>query len=423
MDTYEDRVRFADHERRVICRRWRLFAPLMIVLIALTEVAPLFSSGFPSSPGLSLGAALVLTGMYVLARREPSRRVMGWASAATSILIAAYSATAAAETGRFQSLHVLAVVVLMAVLPGIFSLTLAEAVVALGGSGVAWVAVCLLWRAEGPVDLSGLEVSGVYLLFLGVVTLVANQTNQRLRLREFLAQSELERMHRFAVEEVLCRHLPPRYVERVLSGEHPLDGPPERRLVTVVFADIVSFTPLSDALPPEELAAVMARFYDVTAAVAFAHGATLDKFIGDAVMALLGAPDALPPEEQARRAVAMAHDWHRMVGELSWPGAEGGGLRLRVGIHQDVGVVGAFGGRLRSDYTVLGRGVSLAARLEQRCAPGTTLVSETVFRLLTPRPEGAEDQGALSLKGIPVPVRGFCLPGTAPAPVREGREP
>jgi class 3 adenylate cyclase len=411
MDTHEDRARFAEHEREVICRRWRLFAPLMIVLIGLTEVAPLFSSQFPSAPLLTFSVLTPLAGMYVLARRRSSRRVMGWASAFTSIVVGAYAATAAAETGRFHSLHVLAIAVLMAILPGIFSLTLAQAAVALGGGMVAWTGVCLFWKAEGPVDLTGLEVSSVYLLFLGVVTLVANQTNQRLRFREFLAQTELQRMHRFAVEEVLCRHLPPRYVERVMSGEHPLDGPPERRVVTVVFADIVSFTPLSDALSPEELAALMARFYDVTAAVAFEHGATLDKFIGDAVMALLGAPDMLPPEEQARRAVAMARDWHRAVRDFSWPGSEGQGLRLRVGIHQDSVAVGAFGGKLRSEYTVLGRGVNIAARLEQRCPAGATVLSESVFRLLEPRPAAAQDLGEVPLKGIPVPVRCYSLPG------------
>jgi class 3 adenylate cyclase len=187
----------------------------------------------------------------------------------------------------------------------------------------------------------------------------------------------------------------------------------------VVFADIVSFTPLSDALPPEELGRLMARFYDVMAGVAFAHGATIDKFIGDSVMALMGAPDVLPPEEQARRAVAMARDWHRAARELVWPGSRGQGLRLRVGIHQDSVAVGAFGGRLRSDYTVLGRGVNIAARLEQRCGKGETLVSETVFQHLNPHPEGVRELGGLELKGIPEPVRCYSLPSDEAEPLSE----
>jgi class 3 adenylate cyclase len=407
----EDLARFTEHEHEVLCRRWRLFAPILFVLVGLTEVAPLFSPSFPSAMHITGWVLALLAGMYLLARRKPGRRVMGWASVLTAVVLAAYAATPAAEMGHYQSEHVLAMAVLFAILPGIFSLDLWEATTAFGGSLVAWVVVCGLWKAEGPVDFTGLDVVLTYLLFLCVVTLVAHHINRRLRIREFVGRLELERLHRFAVEEVLCRHLPPRYVERVLSGEHPLDGPPERRVVTVVFADIVSFTPLSDALPPEELGRLLARFYDVMAGVAFAHGATIDKFIGDAVMALVGAPDVMPPEEQARRAVAMARDWHRAARELVWPGAQERGLRLRVGIHQDPVAVGAFGGRLRSDYTVLGRGVNIAARLEQRCSAGDTIVSDSVFQQLSPRPEGARELGALELKGIPEPVRCYSLPG------------
>jgi class 3 adenylate cyclase len=415
----EELARFTEREHEVLCRRWRLFAPITFVLIGLTEVAPFFSPNFPSAMHVTGWVLALLAGMYLLARRKPGRRVMGWATAVTGIVVAAYSATPAAELGRYQSQHVLAMAVLIAMLPGIFSLTLAEAAGTLGGSLVAWVVVCGLWKSEGPVDSTGLDVVLTYLVFLCVVTLVAHHINRRLRLREFAGRCELERVHRFAVEEVLHRHLPPSYVDRVLSGEHPLDGPPERRVVTVVFADIVSFTPLSDGLPPEELARLVGRFYDVMAGVAFEHGATLDKFIGDAVMALVGAPDTMLPEEQARRAVAMARDWHRAARELVWPGSRGQGLRLRVGIHQDPVAVGAFGGRLRSEYTVLGRGVNIAARLEQRCQQGDILVSEPVFQQLAPRPGSARELGALELKGIPEPVRCYCLPGLEDEQVRE----
>src|SRR5690606_19011053 len=98
---------------------------------------------------------------------------------------------------------------------------------------------------------------------------------------------------------------------------------------------------------------------------AFEHGATIDKFIGDAVMAILGAPEPMDPHEQAERALSLARSWHERVAELAAQGAPQ--LALRIGVHQDVVAVGSFGGRLRSDYTVLGRGVNIAARLEQRC--------------------------------------------------------
>ena len=408
-----DTLAFLEHEREVIARRWRLFAPVVLLFLLGSEVAPYFTSEFPHSWATTLPMIAVIGAIWAVAWRKPSRAILGWASVATAIFAAAYIATPAAETGRFQSLHVLAMAVLIALVPGILSFTFAEAAAVLFGSIGAFVVVCRFWGAPAEVSYDGLFTSLVYLLFLAVVTLVAVQSNRRLRQREFVARREVERTHRFAVEEVLCRHLPPRYVERVLSGETLLDSPPERRVVTVLFADIVGFTPLCEAMPPDQLSRTVAKFYDATAAVAFEHGATIDKFIGDAVMAILGAPDAMTPDEQARRALAVASGWRKAVREVVPPGYPE--VTLRIGIHQEQVAVGAFGGRLRSEYTVLGRGVNIAARLEQRCRAGEILISDAVFTRLPVGSVRSETAGELQLKGIPDPVRAhFILTDEAP---------
>jgi adenylate cyclase len=270
---------------------------------------------------------------------------------------------------------------------------------------------CLAWNVgPGGVELAGLATSVMYLTFISGATVLALAWQRTLRLREFVARRQIEEMHRFAVEEVLLRHLPPAYVEDVLAGTRSLDAPPERRVVTVIFADIVSFTPLSDSLPPEVLAATMARFYDVTSTIAFEYGATIDKFIGDAVMAILGAPVNMDEHEQVRRAVELATAWHAQVARQI-PGDRP--LSLRIGIHQDVVAVGAFGGRRRTDYTVLGIGVNMAARLEQACPPGRILVSQTVWNQLRVPP--AAEERELQLKGIPGTVRAYAItPGESP---------
>ena len=407
--TPADKRAFEELERELLARRWRLFGPIIAGAFVVLELAAHVSPEFPKAPLLTAAAVALMVGMYLLGRLRPGRAVIGWATVFTGIACAAYVATASAETGRYHSLHVLGMAVLISMLPAVLSLSLAESIVAFAGSILAWVGVCRVWMVDGPVDYAGLPTAVVYLLIMAVVMVVTTSSNQRLRFREFVALREVERTHRFAVEEVLCRHLPPRYVERVLSGDHPLDSPPERRRMTMLFADLVSFTPLSEELAPEELAALMARFYDVAATVAFEHGATMDKFIGDAVMALLGAPDRW--SQRSRRAARWR--W-RAPGtarwaELSWPGADGRKLVLRIGIHQDVVAVGAFGGRMRSDYTVLGRGVNLAARLEQSCPPGEILVSAELLRQLVTPEQGARDLGELSLKGIPKPVRTWSL--------------
>jgi class 3 adenylate cyclase len=408
-----DLTAFLEAERQVLLRRWRLFAPMTFVLFALTEVAAHFTPEFPKEPLLTGAMLALMVAMYVLARLDTSRRVIGIATVVTGIVAAGYIATAAAETGRFHSPQVLAMAVLLAMVPGILSLTLYETTALMVGSIVAYALVCRYWKAAGPVEWAGAATNLIYLVFLSVVIAVSVASNRRLRRRELVARREVERVHRFAVEEVLQRHLPPRYVKSVLSGERPLDAPPERRTITVVFADIVQFTPLSEALKPEELAGLMAKFYDITAQVAFEHGATIDKFIGDAVMAILGAPEAMSPEDQARRAVAVAQGWHHAVRDL-----DGRRLSLRIGVHQDVVAVGLFGGKLRSDYTVLGRGVNIAARLEQRCRPGEIVVSDEVLRRMSSDGLTVKDLGELELKGIPAPVRCHCIvPAEAPARV------
>lgn len=396
----------------MLIRRWTLVAPALMVAAFLSEVAAHFSPEFPKAPMLTAGMIAVFGVLWLWARRGPSRlgagmiwTIAGWAGAA-------YVATACVDSGRFQSLHVLGIATIVALTPAALSLSFRESIATLGGSVVAWVLVCLVWKVdEAGIDTSGLATSLMYLTFISGATVLALTWGRKLRLREFVARRQIEEMHRFAVEEVLLRHLPPAYVEGVLAGTRALDAPPERRVVTVIFADIVSFTPLSDSLPPEVLAKTMARFYDVTSTIAFEYGATIDKFIGDAVMAILGAPEPMDEHEQVRRAVELASAWHAQVAQQI-PGDRP--LSLRIGIHQDIVAVGAFGGRRRTDYTVLGIGVNLAARLEQACPPGQILVSQTVWNQLRVTPEAEPRE--LQLKGIPGTVRAYAItPGTRAA--------
>jgi class 3 adenylate cyclase len=399
-----DEAAFIETERQVLIRRLRLFSPISFTLMALSELAAYLTPEFPHAwllTGIMLSATAIMFGITFV---QPTRALIGWATVGMGVIAAGYIGTAAAETGRFHSQQILGMAVLIAIVPGLLSLSAVETPAIFVGSIVAYGIATRYWKPDASVDWAGAATGITYLSFLATVTGVSVSSNRKLRKREFFARREVERVHRFAVEEVLHRHLPPRYVEGVLSGEHPLDSPPERRTITVIFADIVSFTPLSEALKPEELAALMARFYDVTAHVAFEHGATIDKFIGDAVMAILGAPEIMPVADQARRAVAVAQAWHKAVRDL-----DGRRLNLRIGIHQDTVAVGLFGGKLRSDYTVLGMGVNVAARLEQRCRPGEIVVSDAIMRHLDPARLDTRDLGELELKGVPTPVHVHCI--------------
>ncbi len=411
-ESSDDVAAFVAREHDELARRWRLMAPIILVMIIAGEIAPLVSPEFPPNLLLSSSEVLFVGIAYVLARGRGRGHALEYATIAAGVWSGIYAGVTAADAGGFASVHVLGMVLVISLALSAFPMSL-RAMIATNTGTLTLFFISCAWklRATGQ-PLEGIETTGFYLAFLAIFTVASVERARRQRYGEFVAQRIASRLHRFAVEEVMCRHLPPRYVERVLSGDHPLNAPPERRTVTVLFADVIGFTPISESLPPEELAGFMARFYDLTAQLAFEHGATIDKFIGDAVMAILGAPEPMEPREQAERALALARSWHERVGGLATQGAPQ--LALRIGVHQDIVAVGSFGGRLRSDYTVLGRGVNIAARLEQRCRHGEVLLSEAVYEQLQPRPADLVDIGLVQLKGIPDQQHCYSLPGASP---------
>ncbi len=212
------------------------------------------------------------------------------------------------------------------------------------------------------------------------------------------------KLHRYVTDSVLRRYLPPSMVRAAAEGNLSLDAPPERRVVTVLFADLVNFTPMSDRLGAQAVGNLVNRYLTLTARLAHEHGATVDKFIGDSVMVVFGAPERLSPEEQARRAVDLAWAIQRALNQLD--GREF--LRARIGINTGEVVVGNFGSPVRSDYTVLGLPVNVASRLESACQPGRVLVGPETARLLGDDLR-KDPAGPLKLKGIREPVEAWYL--------------
>ncbi len=220
-----------------------------------------------------------------------------------------------------------------------------------------------------------------------------------------LTMNQVARLHRYITESVLQRYLPPALVRRAARGELSLDGEPERRIVTILFTDLVGFTPLSEELGPEKLGRVLNSYLSKVSLVAHDHGATVDKFIGDAVMILFGAPDELPPEEQAQRAMHLAREIHEVVQTIDT--GTGRTLQARTGVNTGEVVLGSFGSPQRSDYTVLGPAVNIAARLESASQPGRVLLGEATAALLVDAP--LSSAGPLQLKGVPQDVEGYFL--------------
>ncbi len=207
-----------------------------------------------------------------------------------------------------------------------------------------------------------------------------------------------EAMHREAqVRANFERFFAPNVAERIARQTDAVALGGERRVATVLFADIRGFTPLAERLRPEEVAALLTDYFTEMVDLVFDHGGTLDKFIGDALMAVWGAP--LTEPDDADRALAAAQQMQARVGELNrrWTGTR---PPIAIGIGLATGDVfaGYLGSERRLEYSVLGDTVNVASRLCGRADPGEILVSETLAAALTAPPPLAR-VGDLELRG------------------------
>ncbi|CAE6716963.1 adenylate/guanylate cyclase domain-containing protein [Paraburkholderia haematera] len=190
----------------------------------------------------------------------------------------------------------------------------------------------------------------------------------------------------------------------------------ERRQVTILFADLCGFTALSQTLDPEELREVTGRYTALVDGIVLGYGGTIDKHIGDAVMAIFGAPRA--HDTDPLRAVRAALDIHEALNGLGLHASPP--LRAHVGIASGEVVAGPLERADVQDYTVLGDSVNLAARLVAAAGPGETLLSDSVHRALG-NGVMSDAVGAMHFKGIDSPVRVWRLRGLAFEPVMANR--
>jgi GAF domain-containing protein/class 3 adenylate cyclase/PleD family two-component response regulator len=237
--------------------------------------------------------------------------------------------------------------------------------------------------------------------------------------RNLLALKENEKrvleLNTYLTESVLKRFLPSALVQKAASGNLSLDLRPEPRLVTVLFSDIVGFTQLSNTLRSRRVAEVLNEYLEIMTKVVFNNGGTVDKFMGDAILALYGAPEELTPNEQVRRAIGTARGMQNALINLNKRWREQGifetdgrnGVQFRCGIHQGTAVVGMFGSEERADYTAIGPSVNIAARLQAAAVPGTILVSAAVADYL--QEEEITKGSPLELKGIDETVLTFVV--------------
>lgn len=197
-----------------------------------------------------------------------------------------------------------------------------------------------------------------------------------------------------------------------------LDGR-ERKLVTVLFADLVNSTSLADLLDAESYHLAITSLFRPIAAALRAHGAYVEKYVGDSVMAVFGAPTTR--EDDAERAIRASLTLHELAGGATPVDAGGSGisLRLRIGINSGLVIAGPVGEGRQSDYGVLGEVVNLAARLQAAAEPGQTVIGETT-RALIGNTFACRSLPPLVVHGKARPVQAFVLHEPAEGPGLSG---
>jgi adenylate cyclase len=202
-----------------------------------------------------------------------------------------------------------------------------------------------------------------------------------LTLESLMAHERL--LHEEAARTAYRRFLPPHVVDQIMKDPDSLQLGGTNQVVTTLFADIRGFTTLSERKSPQEIVAILNNYFERAATAIFRHGGSLDKFIGDGIMALFGAPQ--PSERDPINAVQAAIALQEVIEQVNADlEAQGSDLRLSIGIGINTGEVtaGYIGSRQRTDYTVIGDAVNLAARLESNAKPGQILIGETTARCL-----------------------------------------
>jgi adenylate cyclase len=221
----------------------------------------------------------------------------------------------------------------------------------------------------------------------------------------------------------LAKYLPAQIYKSIFAGEQDVEIAPKRKKLTVFFSDIAGFTDTVEALQSEELTHLLNQYLTEMSKIALEYGATVGKFIGDAILAFFGDPVSRGASEDAIACARMAIAMQQRMQELGaiWRGR---GLEktfeLRIGITTGYCTVGNFGSEDRLDYTVIGHAVNLAARLQQGADRGAILVDSETRSLV----EGAvrtEKRDTIQYKGFARPIQVYAVTGLYDDQVPQGR--
>jgi adenylate cyclase len=339
-----------------------------IVLVGSTSEVEhdVHATPFARSGGMP-GVEVQANAIETLVNGNPIREAPGWASIVLAVVAALF---ASALVARLRALR------------------------ALGAAVLVWVVLALaIFGGFALWDVWMRGMAGTLALVLGYGSTVVSEY-----VRE---QRERRRLSRFFSPDVL---------RAVVRGreEGPLGS--SRRLVTVLFSDLRGFTSISERLAPEQVAEMLREYLTEMTEIVFKHGGTVDKYIGDCVMALYNVPFEDP--EHAVKAVRTGLEFQErtLAAAARWEAKFGVSIRNGVGINTGEAIVGTLGSRQRLEYTAIGDTVNLAARLESitKDYQAPIIISESTYeRVKSHFPTRA--LGDVTVRGKTVPVKIYAV--------------
>lgn len=195
---------------------------------------------------------------------------------------------------------------------------------------------------------------------------------------------ELETANEFlgSLSVKISRYLSPQIYKSIFSGQKDVTISTERKKLTIFFSDIKDFTATTERLQPEQITQLLNEYFTEMSTIALAHGGTVDKFVGDAMLVFFGDPESKGDAEDARACLRMAIEMQHGIASLNAKWRSNGiehPFRVRMGINTGFCNVGNFGSNDRMDYTIIGAEANLAARLQSIAEPGQIVISYETY--------------------------------------------
>lgn len=264
------------------------------------------------------------------------------------------------------------------------------------------IPVIFLTAKATPEDI----VKGFDLGAVDYVTKPFNARELEVRVSNHLqlksAQSNLEHKNTQLqlLANKLSKYLSPQVYNSIFTGQQDVKIETHRKPLTILFSDIVGFTAISESMDHQELSDWLNNYLDEMSRLTLEYGGTLDKFIGDGIMIFFGDPESAGEIEDAVKCIKLAKAMQEKVKEL--------GVNIRIGINSGSCTVGNFGSQQRMEYTIIGRNVNLAARLEHAGTAGEILVSDMTRELIKDTYEMTPNQ-LIRVKGIDRDIQSFWV--------------